>query len=424
MGARPRLLVVGTPGYRRGGNLRCLRSIREYSKFFDVYLVTPLSHIPELLEEKVLERLSSYNVRLAGYFYNSLTTRFPSAENFLTKYMVPSIFPKVYRIRLFKECKFDAVFVEHENLDYVLSGAILSHEEEIPAGVLLQNPPFLGNPERAKNLLRAHLTWRALAADSSLESFLSEAKIVYRISTWNRLIKNTYDLLFKRYNLVLGVTKATIVEMGDSYLARSGFRFLNPGVALDEEDIACISRVGKNPEKKPLVLFKGGPSVEKGLLDALLAFKLILKDRKDVKLYVTSISHPIIMEKARKICRKLNIENQVVFTGFLDRMDLFRLTAEARLVLHPSHMDAFSYAVAESLSLGTPVVAYDIPAMRIYFAGLKGMFIVKEGDIDALAGESVRVLEEPKVEAEAPRLKSWEEIMREEVDLIKGLLLH
>ncbi len=227
--------------------------------------------------------------------------------------------------------------------------------------------------------MRAHLTWRALAADSSLESFLSEAKIIYCISTWNRLIKNIYDLLFERYDLVLGVSKATIVEMGDSYLARSRFRFLDSGVALDEEDIACISRVGKNPEKKPLVLFKGGPSVEKDLLDALLAFKLILKDRKDVKLYVTSVSHPIIMEKARKICRKLNIENRVVFTGFLDRIDLFRLTTEARLVLHPSHMDAFSYTVAESLSLGTPVVAYDIPAMRIYFAGLKGRYVHRQG---------------------------------------------
>lgn len=261
-----------------------------------------------------------------------------------------------------------------------------------------------------------------MTADTFAESLLNKAKIAYRVLTWNRLIRHFYDSLLKRYNLIIGVSKATIIEMGSNYLSRSRYRFLDPGVALDEEDAAYISRVREgHSEKKPLIVFKGGLSVEKGLLDALLAFKLILRE-ENVKLYVPGTSHPTIMEKTRKICRKLDIDNQVVFTGFLDRLDLFRITAEAKLVLHPSHMDAFSYAVAESLSLGTPVVAYNIPAMRIYFGGLKGVFIVEEGDIDALAGESVRVLEEPRVEVEAPKLKTWEEIMREEINLIKSLL--
>ena len=99
-GAKPKLLVVGAPGYRRGGNLRCLRSIKEYSKFFDVYLMTPLNHLPELLKEKILEKLTSYNVRLVGYFHNSLITRVPPLENFITNYVVPSIFPEVYSIHL------------------------------------------------------------------------------------------------------------------------------------------------------------------------------------------------------------------------------------------------------------------------------------------------------------------------------------
>jgi len=49
-------------------------------------------------------------------------------------------------------------------------------------------------------------------------------------------------------------------------------------------------------------------------------------------------------------------------------------------MLYPSHFDAFPYAVCESLHVGTPVVAYKIPALEIYYGKTEGVRLVDEGD--------------------------------------------
>ena len=46
-------------------------------------------------------------------------------------------------------------------------------------------------------------------------------------------------------------------------------------------------------------------------------------------------------------------------------------------MIYPSHVDAFSYTVLEALNLKTPVIAYDIPALRIYYNNLEGVTLVK-----------------------------------------------
>ncbi len=51
----------------------------------------------------------------------------------------------------------------------------------------------------------------------------------------------------------------------------------------------------------------------------------------------------------------------------LDSRDLFRLIAESDLLLVPSREETYGMAVAESLSLGLPVVANDIPAFKTIY---------------------------------------------------------
>ncbi|MEM2825012.1 MAG: glycosyl transferase family 1, partial [Candidatus Bathyarchaeia archaeon] len=83
----------------------------------------------------------------------------------------------------------------------------------------------------------------------------------------------------------------------------------------------------------------------------------------------------------------------------------------------------FPYAVLESLYLNTPVVAYDIPALRIYYNRLEGVSLVKELDIEALAQKVVETIERRNTSVERPKfIKSWDKIMDEETNLIKGFI--
>jgi len=76
----------------------------------------------------------------------------------------------------------------------------------------------------------------------------------------------------------------------------------------------------------------------------------------------------------------------------------------------------------ESLHLGTPVVAYDIPALKLYYDGCPGVRLVKEGDVEALVAEALNILSSKSVEVEPPQLRSWDEIMQEETNLIKRIM--
>jgi len=100
-----------------------------------------------------------------------------------------------------------------------------------------------------------------------------------------------------------------------------------------------------------------------------LVFRKIASVFNDYKLYVTGKISNNIANRLFRFAKRLGIDDKVVFTGFISREERFRIVREARLMLYPSHIDAFSYAVAESLLLGTPIVAYDIPAIDIYYKG-------------------------------------------------------
>ena len=89
-------------------------------------------------------------------------------------------------------------------------------------------------------------------------------------------------------------------------------------------------------------------------------------------------------------------------------------------MIYPSHVDAFSYSVLEALNLNTPVVAYDIPAIRMYYDKLEGVTLVKESDVEALAQKTIETIENKYVRVETPKFaKTWDEIMDEETSLIK-----
>ena len=72
--------------------------------------------------------------------------------------------------------------------------------------------------------------------------------------------------------------------------------------------------------------------------------------------------------------------------------------------------------------LKTPVVDYDIPALRIYFSNLKGVKLLHELDIEALTIEAMNMLNKRQwKEIEKPRTCKWRKIMKEEIALIRKM---
>jgi len=424
---KSRILVVSSPSpVTGGGGLRALRSIREYVKHFETHLVIPwgLWDDKNVLRDSsaYLRGLKDLGVKFAGFsrlphVLYKLRGLFGSRVFDL---LTPLLIPTMGRVYV-SPGRYDAIIALHEDWDAVYTGYKLAEHFNAPSMVLLHNPPFYGSKERFLNIVKALLLWRGLRSSTPVEEALLKAEALIRELFMEYVRKYRYSEVLKKYTLIVGITKATSIEMGGEWVSK--VVSLDPGVSLDQEDVLLMKEVRKRVrERKNYVIFGGRPDAVKGLAEALIVFKEISKRISGLKLIVTGKVTNTMIAPLIKTCKRLDIEDKVVFTGFIPRMKRFEVVAKAKLMLYPSHVDAFSYAVLESLHLGTPVVGYKIPALEIYYGGLPGVVLVKEWDLEALAVNAMEILERGVDLVKPPRIKSWEEIMAEEVRLIYKLI--
>ena len=421
-----KIIVVSSPSPISGGGFRALRSLREYVKYFEAYLFVPwgLWSNKRVLVNSIsyLRELRHIGVRLAG------TSQLPELlfnlrELFGTRIferLLPLIAPTIAHLKI-STLNCNALVVLHECWDAVYCGSILKDLLGIPSIVLLQLPPFYGSKERFLNILKALRLWRELGSKTSIERILSEIEVTFLNISEHYLCRLRYEGILRKYNIILGISRAIPVEMSGNWL--DYVTCLDPGVSLDDEDLETIKRIReKIKEKENYIVFGGRPAADKGLFEALISFKVISKYFPGIKLFVTGGIPPKTFSRIKRICKKLGIEGRVVFTGFIPREERFKIVTKARLMLYPSHVDSFSYAVLEALHLGTPVIAYRIPALEIYYSKTPGVELVDEWCLESFTVKAIDILEKGIEAVEPPKIKSWKEIMDEELRIISKLI--
>ncbi|MEM4650055.1 MAG: glycosyltransferase [Candidatus Bathyarchaeia archaeon] len=421
------IIVISTPvKVGGGGSLRAFRSIKAYCKKFNTYLFIPHdgykyfaqiknkhSDINELIIEGV--RIFGYS-KLKNFIYK--LDHIPKIRVFTR--IMPLAIPKVFVLFKFAAEKIQkpkVVISLHECLDSLYAAVLLSKAFNCKSLALLQLPPFYGSKKRISNILEAYKLWCDVLLENKTKAYAAFffKKFLDNIHTHNAM------KLLNKFSRIIAVSKSIPYEMGPEWISK--IIALDPGVSLDEEDEHMINLIRNEKHvKKDYVIFGGRPGdAFKGLIEALIVFKTISKENPNLKLICTGNIGKIVLARINKFCHKLKINDKVVFMGFKERFERFKFVAESKLMLYPSHMDAFSYAVLESLCLGTPVVGYKIPALETYYNGLQGVKLVEEGDIETLAIEALNMLKE-KCEVEKPQIRKWKDIMNEEIKHIEELL--
>jgi len=418
------MIVAAIPlPYTGGGGYRALLSIEEYKKRgINSFLVLPWSFqfkTRERIKKDIISLLKE-GVNICGY---ATPPRF-LYPNFPTKRAISNFIlscePSLIKITINKRSshKFHCVMSMHEGVDAITTALRVGEIFSLKKIVLLQLPPFYGDERRIKILESVDQFWLELTKTNPLR----RPWMVLKRKINENVAKNIRSLLSK-FDLILAVSRAIPIEMGEEWIYK--VVSLDPGVALSQSDLQLINEIStKTRRKEKIVIFGGRPDPYKGIIDALLAWKSILRSaNQDYKLIVTGDVQPNILARLKLFCRKMNIEDKVLFTGFIPREERLSLVAKAKMMLYPSHVDSFSYAVLEALHLNTPVVAYDIPALKIYYSGLEGITLVKETDIESLAQKSIEYIESKNVQVEKPIFtKNWDKIMDEETEIIKRCL--
>ena len=156
-----------------------------------------------------------------------------------------------------------------------------------------------------------------------------------------------------------------------------------------EEDL--IKYRTKNKEN--YVVYFARLTETKGMTDLPLIMRSITSQISDVKLYIFGkFSDKEYEGYIMNLIKKLNLENNIKFLGFLKDEDKYKIVSKAKLVIYPSHEDSYSYVILESIAVGTPVVSYALPGPYSVFKNLSAVRFVKEFDIKGIANEAIKIL--------------------------------
>ncbi|ESQ22276.1 MAG: Glycosyltransferase [uncultured Acidilobus sp. MG] len=268
---------------------------------------------------------------------------------------------------------------------------------------------FVGHctsPVRWARLLQASLPVGSLVTEEGdgLRLFLKVAALngIDAATALGRYVRLTLNSRAALGVLDLAVTAAIPYEFNKVGI-RIDATVLNPGNGVE----GC-PYVGL--EKAYDVIFHARIERLKGVFDFIAAVKGLAKLKKDVRAVVVGSASKEMAKEVMSYAADLGVVENIEFRFNASSDEVLRLLASSKAFIYPTRSDAFPLVVLESLSCATPVVAYDIPAIRFNYAGTRAVIRVRPLDVKGLVEETFELL----------RGGDWDRLGREGVEFSKG----
>jgi len=177
---------------------------------------------------------------------------------------------------------------------------------------------------------------------------------------------------------------------------------------LDEEKLRIVHNAVNTDRFKPglpppfimnegvkTIFWVGRITEDKGVGDLVEAFSMVRKKVKDVKLVIGGTGDRTYIDKLRRRCSELGIEDRVVFTGGIPNEEVPNYMANCSVFVYPSRGgEGIPRALLEAMSCGAPVVATTVSGIpEAVIHGETGL-LVRPRHPEELADAIVSVLED------------------------------
>lgn len=177
------------------------------------------------------------------------------------------------------------------------------------------------------------------------------------------------SLFYRRYERIVCISNAvreTLSEWLGTRITDRKLVIIHNGSRSFEACNRCSTK-----SSKLSLLFVGRLAKVKGADTAIDAYSLLGNDFGE--LYVVG-SGPLMGELRTKSI-DLGLSDQVVFSGWVDEVELFFRSAD--IFVHPAREEGFGLAVVEALSAGLPVVCSDVGGLREVTKGCDSVFLCR-----------------------------------------------
>ena len=214
------------------------------------------------------------------------------------------------------------------------------------------------------------------------------------------LIKYVYDFFYGNRIMKNAATTVAVSEEEayyDRLMNAKDVRVIYNGMNL--EDFEKLPKKGtfknKNNLTSPYILYLGRIDPLKGINYIIEAFNELPDKYSDYKLIIAGKTTDYKKE-LDKIIKKNNLENKVIFTGFVDEEDKISIYHDAELFVNPvKYMGGVSITVFEALLSNTPVIVTKEAGELI--EKIEAGSIVEYGDVESLKNEMIKSLSDEKL---------------------------
>ena len=209
----------------------------------------------------------------------------------------------------------------------------------------------------------------------------------------DKIAKRYLNFLYSQCDLLLTPSKNLVEELSSNgfkkeiFYQPNGIVLNNPKILSDKEKTALKK---KYHLKEKVILHFGRLSYEKNIDVLIKAFSRLAKTHQDVSLLL--IGDGPSKKNLIKLTKKLNLEKQVIFTGFIDNQILISsgLLSIGDIFATASAMENNPMAVLEAMAWGLPIVGVN-QAGLMELVSTNG-FLVKPGNTKELAEKMEKIL--------------------------------
>ena len=200
-------------------------------------------------------------------------------------------------------------------------------------------------------------------------AFIHEVtKEVWKLNPWpwpfNRITallgEISEPLIFKLYRRVpfMTVSQSTKKDLIAWGIPEQKISVIHNGVN--------VCRFTKFPykEKMKTVIFLGSISKDKGIEHALEAFAKINQRESDWRFWIVGFSDSRYLKFLIERSKKLGIEKNIKFWGFVSERKKFELLARAHILINPSVREGWGLVVIEAASVGIPTIGYNVAGLK------------------------------------------------------------
>lgn len=264
------------------------------------------------------------------------------------------------------------VVITWEIWDIITATCDIMEKNNIPMAVVMHSVPFAGMLEKSYCYTFDSLI-RGLKEKNAGIFFY----IILKYRQFYRYIK--------KLNII--TMTPTVKLRLNKYFYKINLFYSNPGYALEIT----------NSENIPLkydIAFMARFEKGKGIYDLIKIIEIIKRYKKDVSLLmIGSFTFNKDAKKFKRIIKEKNLENNIVFTGWLTGVDKYKVLDSAKVFVYPSYTgDTFSISMLEALSIGKKVICYDVPFVELNYSGLKDVIKIKTHDYEAFANECLKLI--------------------------------